>query len=168
MRKRWVSIGIVLLALVFLMGCEEGSSASASEQEIRLVAESLYATSYIPEPTDENITTLSFDYTLTSADIYDIESSLESLQFITAGTTIEGSVSFTGGTYAELWGEGDEPTGNPRISITYNITVSGSNIPNGSAEIEVYMAGPYEEGPDTTTVELNGKELNYSEIIEYM
>lgn len=89
---------------------------------------------------------------------------MESLQFITAGTTIEGSVSFTGGAYEDLWGEDAAPDENLQVTMILNYRITGINIPDGSAEIELYAAGPIGDFPSTVTIKLNGRELDFGDI----
>lgn len=173
--KRCLQIfGVMLIALFFLIGCEDGSTGNAppastsenngtnSEGDAQLLLTEIMLarnSNYFPEPSSESANTYTFSYSLTADDITSMEEDYGDLQFIDVDTELSGSVSITGATFAEY--VGDTLTDNPYITLTYNIKVEGSTIPGGTALLVVTAAGTYEGGPDSVSAELNGEPVEF-------
>lgn len=169
MKKVFLSIGIVLLAMVVLVGCEEGSNTGGSnsgdlsdETQATLFLEGLMALGEAPEPTTDELTgySYSFDYDV-SAGYNDTYSSVFSAppQYIGSGANIEGTITVTGMTLGQ-WESEDDPGLAPgtEVSLTYNLTITATEIPGGSVTIVVAMSGPFDaDEPEEFTVRINGE-----------
>jgi hypothetical protein len=181
MNKRFLWICIVLMALVLVVGCEEGSTTSQqlSEEQESLLSESMVA--LVPilfSYSDLSRNSLSFDKIL--PDDYDttIENLLgETPHYVCSGTEIEGSISTSGCEIGDIYGdnEGSNIVGTTEIAITYNITVTGTTIPGGTATLVITVTGQYadflaDDADDEdfdVTISINGQQVDasYSDLI---
>lgn len=136
------------MALVLVVGCEEGSTTSQqlSEEQESLLSESMVA--LVPilfSDRDLSGTSLTFDVIL--PDNYDttIENLLgETPHYVCSGTEIEGSISISGCFLEDFFNtENSSIPGTTEVTITYSLTVTGTTIPGGTAAIVVTTTGEY-------------------------
>lgn len=169
MKKVFLSIGIVLLAMVVLVGCEEGSNTGGSnsgdlsdETQATLFLEGILALNEAPAPAAGESTgsSYSFEYTLSAG--YDDSYSLvfsSPPQYIGSGANVEGTITVTGMTVGQ-WQSGDDSSLAPgtEVSLTYSLTITATEIPGGSVTIVVAMSGPFDaDEPEEFTVRINGE-----------
>lgn len=137
------------MALVLVVGCEEGSTTSQqlSEEQESLLSESMVA--LVPilfSDRDLSGTSLSFDEIFTETQMTALTSMLggEAPQYICCGTELEGSISISGCVLKDFFDtENSSIPGTTEVTITYSLTVTGTTIPGGTAAIVVTTTGEY-------------------------
>ncbi len=186
MNKRFLWICVVLMALVLAVGCEDSPNSASTplpqltEAQGTLLSESIMVLApFISSQSDLSRSTISFDETFTEIQITAITSMLggEAPQYICCGTELEGSISTSGCEIGDIYGdnEGSNIVGTTEIAITYNITVTGTTIPGGTATLVITVTGQYadflaDDADDEdfdVTISINGQQVDasYSDLI---
>ncbi len=178
MNKRFLWICIVLMALVLVIGCDDsptdgsGGSQQLSEEQGTLLSESMMALVPIltANPSSLSGSSITFDETFTNTEIATITMMLggEAPQYICADTEIEGSITTSGCTLADIYGDTNSGILSTEVTITYDITLTGTNIPGGTATLEVAATGEYgdfmaEDASDEdfdVSISINGQQIN--------
>lgn len=178
MNKRFHWICIVLMALVLVVGCEDspndesGGSGGSGGSDIATLYASLNTEQkllfeyFMTMGELENVITAdssdthraTFSYTLDSNYDTTITTALGlTPQYIHEGSTVIGTLTLTGITFAEFQDDENEDTyADNNVTITYSATVTGNDLPISPTTIEFYASGRYgDEDPETVTFKVN-------------